>query len=124
MELKEKILNDGDRVDFTPSSRNYGVAEFTCCPVFKYGKLREFYIYPRQQENVKYYYKVEFNGRYTPRDFSIMSWTHKGIDEPRIWIHNWCKEHKCASFSFYVPRNSNNFKIEKLSNFSLAFDRR
>jgi len=122
MKLKEKILNDGDRVDFVPYTPNYGVAEFACCPVYRYGKLKEFYIYPRQQENVQFYYKVLFP--YPPQDFSIMSWTHKGIDEPRIWIHSWCKEHKRASFSFYVPRNSNNFKIEKLSSFSLAFDRK
>ena len=52
-EWKEKILDDGDKVKFIPSTRNLGTAEFTCCPVFKRGKLKEFYIYPQQQENVE-----------------------------------------------------------------------
>ena len=117
--LKEKILNNGDKVFFTPLTEEYGLAEFQCCPIFKRGKLKEFYLHPDQQPDAKYYYKLDLN--YSPYDFSIGSWTHKGIDSPQIWLHYWCKEHKCHGFRFYVPRNSNFFEVHFLSNLSINF---
>jgi len=119
-EWKEKILDDGDIVSFVSMTNRLGRAEFICCPVFRYGKLKEFYIYPAQQENTDTYYKILFN--YSPLDFSIgVSPDLLFNDEPRIWLHFWCKEHKCQSFRLYVPRKSNQFRIEKLSNFSVVF---
>lgn len=120
-ELKEKILNDGDIVKFTNCTQEYGRAEFICCPVFKRGKLKEFYIWPSQQPDAKYYYKVIF--KYPPIDFSVCSWSHLGIDNPNIWLHSWCEKHKCHSFRLYVPTQSNQFRIEKLSNFSVRFEK-
>lgn len=37
------------------------------------------------------------------------------------WLFFWCKEHKCLSFRFYVPRNSTYFTVSTLSNFSIDF---
>ena len=115
IQLKEKILDDGDVVEFVPITHDFGRAEFMCCPVYKYGKLKEFYIYHAQQENVEYYYKVIFST--PPLDFSITSYGCEA--DPKIWIHFWCKEHKSNSFRFYVPRDSHKFRISKLSNFSV-----
>src|SRR3954464_8060413 len=76
----------------------YGVAEFSVCPVYKYGKLKEFHMHGSQQEEHNHYvYRFD----YVPYDWSISSWSHKGMEPPKIWINFWCKEHKCASFRFY-----------------------
>lgn len=119
--LKQRILTDGAVVIFTPITVKCGRAEFVCCPVFNRGKLRELYLYPKQQPNAKEYFVYKFD--YAPENFRINSWTHKGISRPEIWIHGWCQEHKCASFRFYVPVNSNCFKVRALSIFSIDFDK-
>lgn len=98
---------------------NYGRAEFIICPVYKYGKLKEIFMYPVQQD-VDYYY--HYNLPYTPLDFGIKAWTHKGVDNPWIWLHFWCKEHKCQSMRLYVPAQAKSFSIIDLSNLSIMFD--
>lgn len=113
VELKENV-----QYPFTWRTDNWGVAEFGVCPVYKYGKLKEFHMHSLQQ-GVRNHYLYKFD--YTPYDWSISSWTHKGIEAPRIWIFFWCKEHKSQSFRFYVPHNSTYFTISTLSNFSINF---
>ena len=121
-ELKEHILKDGESilfkwVDDTPGGSNLGRAEFTFCPVYEYGKLKEMYIYPMQQRNVDTYYKAVFS--YPPLDFSVSS--QDGLGDPKIWLHYWCKEHKCAGFRLYVPNDSKYFTVSFLSNFGIYF---
>lgn len=118
--LKRKILKSNDIIFFEPMSDSLGHAEFEICPVFKRGKMTEIFIYPRQQPNVKYYYYYKVD--YKPVDFSINSWTHKGIDMPEVWLNYWCKEHKCVTFVVYVPIKSNCFMLKTLSNLSITFD--
>ena len=43
-----KLIADKD-YPIIPYTKEYGVAEFTCCPIYKYGKLKKIYLYPRQQ---------------------------------------------------------------------------
>lgn len=117
--MKTILLKDGKQYPFVWKTDRWGVAEFSVCPVYKYGKLKEFHMYSiQQEEDIHYVYKFD----YAPLDFSISSWTHKGISTPRIWINYWCKEHKCASFRFYVPE-SDFFTVNVLSNFSINFDK-
>lgn len=121
-EFKEYILKDGEKVFFkwrddTPGGSNVGRAEFTFCPVYKYGKLKEMYIYPVQQRDIDTYYKAVFN--YAPLDFSIQSWV--GLEYPKTWLYFWCKQHKCAGFRLYVPTDSKYFEVQFLSNFSINF---
>lgn len=120
--LKEHILEDGEKVyfkwrDSTPGGSSLGRAEFSICPVYRYGKLKEMYIFPNQQRDVDTYYKAVFN--YAPLDFSIQSWV--GLDTPKIWLHYWCKLHKCAGFRLYVPTDSKYFDVHFLSGFSINF---
>jgi len=122
MELIEKILKNGDVISFIPSTREYGIAEFSACPMFRRGKLKEIIIWPLQQPKAKYYYKYIFNN--PPQDFSFISVVSKGISEPKIWLHFWCKQHKCHSFRMYVPPESNCFRILAISGFTVYFDKR
>ena len=122
VKLKEHILKDGEKVYFkwrdpTPGGSNLGRAEFSFCPVYKRGKLKEMVIWPIQQRNVDTYYKAVFE--YSPLDISIHS--NPGLDDPKIWLHFWCKMHKCAGFRLYVPTDSKYFQVEFLSGFSIYF---
>lgn len=121
-ELKERKLSDGDRIYFTALTKEYGKAEFNICPVYKRGKLKKLYLYPRQQPYAKEFFVYTFNS--PPLDWSILSWVHQGLDEPFIWLHYWCKEHKCASFSVYTPPQAKYFEVHALSNFSINFGKR
>lgn len=117
----EKIIVAEEKIDFVPMTQEYGRAEFIFCPVYKYGKMKELYIYPKQQPDAKFYYKFEL--KYTPLDFSISSWAHQGMDDPNIWLMFWCKEHKCMSFSVYVPIQAKSFHISTYSNLRVQFEK-
>ena len=117
--LKEVILEDGDEVKFTALTKNLGRAEFLFCPVYKRGLLKEMYIHPLQQENVKNYYKIIIEEKTV--SFNIDSYVHK-MDSPMFWWWSWCKDHKANCFRCYVPSNSNCFKVEKGSWLMITFD--
>ena len=106
------VLKGKDKVRFIPSDKDYGVAEFLFCPVWKNGKIKELLIYPLQQKNIKHYYKIKCD---SSESLSISSWTHLGIEEPKIWLIYYCKEHKTVEFRTYVPKNSNYFEFSVLS---------
>jgi len=120
MAWKEQLLKDNDKIPFRESDPDYGRAEFVICPVYKRGKLKDMYIYPAQQRDVHTFYHAVFTS--SPLDFSFSS--YDDLDEPKIWIHFWCKEHKSASFRLYVPVGSQYFEVHRLSNFSINFRRR
>lgn len=118
--MKEIILKDEDIINFVPFTKEYGMAEFAICPVVKRGKLKEIFIYLLQQENIEHYYRIPTNKNTS--SWSVRSWTHKGLSDPKIWIMYWCKEHKCQSFRVYPPKGSTNFSISLLSDVNICFD--
>ena len=119
MKLKRKILKDGDKIPFTALSKKYGRAEFQICPVYKRGKLKELYLYPRQQGDATHYFVYIFKN--APRTWSVTSWTHMGVSEPYVWLNFWCEEHKAPSSNLYVPREAEWFQVRALSDFSIYF---
>lgn len=117
--MRKVELKEYEKYPFISHTDKYGNAEFSVCTRYTHGKLREIWLTSLQQEDfVEYHYKFD----YSPTDFSINSRTYKGINEPRIWIHGWCKEHKGQFMRLYVPRNSDCFTVQLLSNFSINFD--
>ena len=106
--LKERLVGLGEDIHYIEKTTNYGHAEFELCPVFKHGYLRELYIYPRQQENIDAYYRLEIDGFVTSIGFSCYGGNHT---EPRFWHNVWCKEHKCLCLRFYVPLGYKSFKV-------------
>jgi hypothetical protein len=117
--LTKHILKAGEVVPFTASTPRYGNAEFIICAPYRRGILRELFIYPAQQPDAKQYFYVPLT--YKPLHWSIHSWTHKGIEEPRIWMHFWCKEHIAGAMRLYAPRQAKNFSVHMLSNLSIIF---
>lgn len=117
--LKLRELKDGDKISVIAMTEKYGVADFAVCPVYKFGVLKKMYLYPRQQEATEYF--VYSMRKYKPLDFSILS--NGSLEAPSIRVYFWCKEHKCASFIVYVPRNATHFIVRALSNFSINFGR-
>lgn len=118
MELTEVVLKDGDVVEFTPMTKDYGRAEFTVCFVIKSGKLKEVFIYPAQQPDAKHYYHITIN--YRCLDWGVTSYTEH---DPNIWLMFWCKEHKCQSFRMYVPRDATKFRVQLLSSARVVFEK-
>lgn len=113
--LKLRVLKDGDVVYFDPRDskapspgQSYGRAEFSFCPVWVRGKLKCVYIYHLQQRDIEFYYRWDLHGR---DSLNIDSWTHKGIEAPRTWLHYYCQEHKCAGFRVYVPDGAHSFML-------------
>jgi hypothetical protein len=106
--LTERILKDGDEVAFVAITPKYGRAEFRFCLHYLRGKLDEVFIYPMQQPAAKEWFRLPQCKQGT---FSANSWTHQGMDEPYVWRHFWCKEHKAAAFDLYVPRQAIRFEV-------------
>lgn len=100
--MKEILLNDGDCLPFVGMTQNLGRAEFSVCPIFKRGKLVSMFIYPLQQEDRSYYYKWEGHPK---KQYTVQS--YQSLDNPNIWMHQYCKEHKTPSFRMYVPTGAN-----------------
>ena len=100
--LTRKPIKDGDFLPFVATTKKGGLAEFAICPQWKRGKLVKISIYPMQQDDMSYYYEWEGVGR---DYFTVQSYQNLG--EPRIWMHYYCKEHKCQSMFVYVPSGSN-----------------
>jgi len=108
------------KISFKDVHKDYGRAEFEIRPIFKYGKLKEFLIYPKQQETNVFYYVIEAQNQ---REFQISSWTHKGFANPNIWLEFWCKEHKTICHRVYVPKDTNIITFENLRTFNIRFDK-
>lgn len=91
-------IKDGDFLPFVGLTPRLGRAEFAICPQWKHGKLVKMSIHPQQQEDTSYFYEWEGHGK---RYFTIQS--YQGLEEPKVWMHSYCKEHKCQTMSLYVP---------------------
>lgn len=96
------------KVPFEYSHPELGRAEFTVCVRWSRGRIREMWLYPRQQKRYE-------QGWHFPRlssdSLGIGSWNHKGLDDPKVWRMWWCKEHRCMATEFYVPNYSNELDI-------------
>lgn len=110
-------------IPFVPFTQQYGRAEFTICVKWRYGKIIDLYITPKQQPDAigkVYHLGLE---SVKPNAVRIGSYTHKGIKEdPRVWLHGYCPEHRAAFFHMYVPVNAYFLQITLGSSISLMFD--
>lgn len=96
-----KPIKDGDFMPFVGMTERLGRAEFSICPQWKRGKLVKISIYPLQQDDMSYYYEWEGDGK---GYFIIQSYNN--LDEPKVWMHSYCKGHKCQSMRVYVPNQA------------------
>jgi len=112
---------------FVSNTKEYGNAEFIMCPVWRRGKIREVYMYPKQQPNAEHYYYLvnedgwegvnfgsllyELVGEVGDGKGGVLTLGKNVIHSPNVWNTFWCKEHKCQAFEFYVPKNSKGFFI-------------
>lgn len=120
--MKKKTLVElklKDTISYKDIHPSYGRAEFEFCPVYKKGKLVEIWITPAQQETNKRY-RIKMT--YQPYSWQFTSWTHKGIENPRIWLQYWCKEHKALCMRVYVPPKTSKIRIESGSTLSFIFE--
>lgn len=120
LELPVRELKNGDVVLFTLMDKKYGRAEFIFCPVWKRRKVVECWITPAQQPAARERYLVR---SVHSTGFSIESWTHMALSDPKIWRSVWCRDHKAASLFVYPPDNSNNFLVQVMSDLSITFQR-
>ena len=112
---------DRTMIKFEGVVQNYGRAQFMICPIFKNGKIRKVFIYPRQQPNAKHFYvfENEMNG-WEGLDLGECMYAEKKLSFPHVWVTHWCKEHKCHSMLLYVPQFSGSFFISTdLNRFSI-----
>lgn len=114
-ELKRIELKGGEFLPFVAMTQNLGCAEFQICSKYKRGKLVELFIYPRQQENIDYYYHWEGKAQ----DMSLGG--HEHLEYPNAWFFQYCKEHKCQSMRVYVPKGAKYLWFQVLSGIGINF---
>ena len=113
---KEKEITVNDVIKFELLHDRFGLAGFDFCFIFKYGKLKEIFIYRRQQEsNEGFHLKTAGH----QRNFSIYSYCDK--QDPNIWKCGYCKEHKTICFRVTVPNDTNTIRFEDFSIFNIIF---
>ena len=105
-ECEHNIIIPFEWIDTTPGGSNLGHAEFQVCIKFKKGKISEFWVYPRQQRNADTYW--HWVGGST--DFMISSYEH--LEDVKVWLISYCKEHKATSIHLYVPRDAKYLRID------------
>lgn len=101
-ELECQKINDGYFIPFITKTKRYGRAGFTVCPQYSRGKIVKLTIHALQQENVTKFWEWEGVGK----KFLIIT-SYDGLNDPKIWMHGYCTEHKCATMRLYVPHDSN-----------------
>ena len=115
--MKIKEIKGSEKIYFKPMHKLYGHAEFVLCPVWFRGKIKELYITTQQQEPHRQFKVISgFSDQ-----LYIDSWTHKGIDNPKIWLIGKCQEHKTQFIRIYVPINSNFIEVHIGSDLGLTF---
>lgn len=103
-------------IAYEPFHPQYGRAEFQICPIWKRGRIVECWVYPRQQvraeRDVCWHLEASSNG---------LTLGGFGRHEPKLWHIGWCKEHKTATYSVYVPDGTNELQITVLDSLSFRF---
>lgn len=115
--LPVRDLKVGDKIPFAAISPGAGRAEFAFCVRWRGAKPVEIFITPLQQPAATESYRV----RVYDRTMRVFSWSHKGLDQPYIWLHFWCQEHGCPAFRAYVPPGSTHLQL--VHDGDLVFDR-
>jgi hypothetical protein len=118
--LPIRKLSDGEVITFEPFTKIYGRAEFQFCVVWKYARLVKIHITPTQQPNALEQFELDVKNLGIAQ-FAVSSYTHEGIEDPRTWMHSYCKDHKGHCFRLYVPAYSNAFRVSILSTLSIMF---
>lgn len=124
-------LGNNSRIYFEPFHNDYGNAEFAFCVRWRRTSITDVWITRQQQVP-----PTSIKGRKARHDWgffhlpvngasdmmTIGSWTHKGMDEARVWLHFWCKQHSCVGIRVYPPLQAHSLEVHILSNLGLMFD--
>ncbi len=103
-------INFGYSISFKDSTYNYGRAEFVLCPVARRGKIIDLYITTQQQEPSASWHLSLRGENYT----SIWYSSYGKLEDAKIWMQVWCKEHKALSVKLYVPSGSSRLEITSI----------
>lgn len=95
----QEIKVSNEWIPFVDMTKDFGRAEFSICTHYKRGKLIKAWLFPLQQEDRSKFWVWEgkANG---------LMLTGYGLENPKVWLTGWCKEHKCQTLRFYVPPDS------------------
>lgn len=116
--IEVKEITTEDKIPYEWMTTIYGHAEFVICPVFKYGRLTDIYLYRRQQVEYNGYHIDLLKEKPTLRmdEFLLEG---RPTNTPVIWRNWWCKEHKAVAFDTYVPKNTNTIRFDAYGGNSL-----
>jgi len=106
-ELTEIKVEKPIFIPFKWLTHKYGRAEFLVCPIYKRGKLIEYFIYAKQQENITNYW--HFYNERQEKDLFITS--YNGLKDPTVCRTFYCKEHKTICIELYVPVHAQYLKL-------------
>lgn len=115
VEIENSIYIPFDWKDPTPGGRNIGRAEFQVC--LKHDPKRElweFWVDPIQTRLKEWWHMPP----YEYDNFRITSYDR--LNDPNVWIWQYCKEHKTMSFSVYAPNDAKYLYIDR---YGLSFRR-
>lgn len=95
-------------------------AQFDVCPIWRYGLIREVFIFPVDQPDAKNCYIVKSSQGFEGLDFgqffyeydTVRGKQHR-VNFPIIWKTYWCGEHKTQAIRLYVPKNSKSFFLSR-----------
>jgi hypothetical protein len=98
VEIEENVFMPFKWLDDTPGGQNLGRAEFLVCLKMLHGKLKEFWVSPRQQRGIDTCWHCHANDC---NDFHISS--YESLQSVGAWLIFPCKEHKALAVDVYAP---------------------
>lgn len=110
--MKYEQLQIGKSFRFTPTTKDYGRAEFCICPIIKYGKIKEIYLIAMQQPDDGKNYHIVIDDSLKIHTISITDFTNSP-NPPKMWRSTWCKDHKTFSNIWYVASHSNKITVRQ-----------
>ena len=122
--MKIQKIKLGEKIHFKWMDREHGGqslgwAYFDVCQVWKNGKLKKIYIYPRQQRS-EVFYSYDLPEDYKAVQFDISSYNCE--TEASVKSNNYCKEHKGITSSMIVPKGAEYFSLSLHFGNSLCMD--
>ena len=111
IEVDNEIFVPFEWRDTTPGGGNLGRVGFQVCLKFRCGKVSEFWVYPKQTRLETYWHVTNCD-----TSFSISAF--QGLENPKVWLINWCAEHKTQTLNIYAPTES---KFVWLNNYGITF---
>jgi hypothetical protein len=93
---------------FKDVTKEYGRAEFVICLAYRRGVIDVIHIssaqsVPEQYFSVKLRYKKD----------SLMISSYDGLDDAKVWLTGYCKEHKTTFMRLYVPVRSGKVTVDE-----------